>query len=49
MRRREFIKLTAAAPVTWPFRARAQQSGVMRRVGALMNRTANDAEASSYD
>ena len=43
MRRREFITLFVGA-TTWPFVARAQQSEQMRRIGVLMNRTADDAE-----
>jgi putative ABC transport system substrate-binding protein len=33
--------------VAWPLAARAQQSGAMRRIGVLMNRTADEPEASS--
>jgi hypothetical protein len=45
----EFIKLIPGSMAGWPLSAHAQQSGVIQRVGALMNRTANDPEASSYD
>jgi putative ABC transport system substrate-binding protein len=37
MRRRDFIAGFASMMTAWPFDARAQQSGEMRRIGVLMN------------
>jgi len=43
MRRREFIRLLGGA-ATWPLVARAQQPELLRRIGVLMNRAADDPE-----
>jgi putative ABC transport system substrate-binding protein len=45
LKRREFIGLLGGASVAWPHTARGQQTDRMRRVGALMNMSADDAEA----
>ena len=47
MRRRDFIKLVGGATTAWPIAARAQQSERMRRIGVLMNISADDPEAQS--
>lgn len=44
MRRREFMTLLGGATAAWPLVTRAQQPGPMRRIGVLMNRTADDSE-----
>ena len=48
MRRREFIKLIAGAPVAWPLMARAQQTERVRRIGVLMPFAPDDAEFQSW-
>src|SRR5262245_59560874 len=44
MRRREFITVIGGAAATWPLTAWAQQAEHMRRIGVLMNRTADRPE-----
>jgi putative tryptophan/tyrosine transport system substrate-binding protein len=51
MKRRTFVSLLGGAatqPIFWPLAARAQQSGVMRRIGVLMTSAADDPEAQAY-
>ena len=47
MRRREFIELIGGAIVLHPVAAGAQQPRATRRIGVLMNTTADDPEQQS--
>jgi putative ABC transport system substrate-binding protein len=47
MRRREFLRISGGAAVTWPFAAHAQQAATVRRLGVLMNIAEDDREGQS--
>ncbi len=48
MQRRDFINVIGGTAVAWPLGARAQQPERMRRIGVLMNTSADDPNTPTY-
>ena len=48
MRRRDFIRIVAASAAIWPLRLHAQQPERMRRIGVILNATADDTEFQAW-